>query len=83
MRMHALPKASIGAALAVALLVACSDGDSAATGPGPNPGQQVLEDQFGLGFGRLFRASANSDPAEPQPSDLQPLSLVTDPLPVP
>lgn len=50
----------------------------------PPPTQPTrLEDMFGANFGIAFRAVANSDPRDPQPGDLNPVSFTTDPIPVP
>ena len=79
--------ASIVAILAAGL-AGCGGGDSGDTAvvvppPAPPPAAMRLEDQFGANFGTAFRVAANSDPSNPQPTDLNPVSFVTDPIPVP
>jgi hypothetical protein len=67
-------------------LTACGGGGS---GYGGNPYQPPvvvkIEDQVGAGsgFGDLFRATANTDPREPNANSVPALSLITDPVPVP
>ncbi|RYG34173.1 MAG: hypothetical protein EON93_08505 [Burkholderiales bacterium] len=49
----------------------------------PVPGEGSLENMFGVGFGALFRAGANTDPAEPKDTDLIALTLTADAVAVP
>lgn len=49
----------------------------------PVPGQGTLENMFGVGFGALFRADANTDATEPKDSDLINLTLIEDAVAVP
>jgi len=64
---------------------ACGGGGNGYGGGYTPPVVVKLEDQVGgnSGFGALFRASANSDPAEPNANSVPPLSLTTDPVAVP
>lgn len=73
--------------LLAAGLTACGGGGggnevTVVTPPGP-PQAAPLEDQLGLGFGATYRTAANTDPRDPSPGDLAPVSFTTDPLPVP
>lgn len=76
-------RSKIGACIATAafLLGACGGGGGSYGGGGggvvvpPKP-----EDRFGAGFGAIFRAQANTDPAEPAANFIIPLDLTTDPL---
>lgn len=70
------------------VLAACGGGgDFKVTSPPvvviPVPGQGTLENMFGAGFGALFRAGANTDPAEPKDLDVIGLTLTEDAVPVP
>lgn len=49
----------------------------------PVPGAGTLENMFGAGFGALYRAGANTDPAEPKDTDLIALTLTADAVAVP
>lgn len=40
------------------------------------------EDRFGKGFGEKFRADPNSQPKPVEKSDMPPVSMTTDPLPI-
>ena len=71
---------------AVAGLGACGGGgddDVAVVTPPPTPPAARFEDQFGANFGIAFRASANSDPRDPAPGDIIPISFTTDPVNIP
>lgn len=51
--------------------------------PAPTPpptGGARFEDQFGTVFGTFFRAAAWSEPADPKPGDVVPVSLDRDPV---
>lgn len=41
-----------------------------------------VEDQFGKGFGKAFRADPNSEPANVSDNDVVPVSLDTEPVPI-
>ena len=78
---------SAAAAALLASLAACgggggSDGDTTVTPPAP-PTPVRLEDQFGAQFGATFRTAPNSDPRDPAPGDLIPISFTTDPVNLP
>lgn len=81
-------KLLIGASL-LALAGCGGGGDDSGGGLFPTPpvviipGQGTLENMFGTGFGALFRAEANSDPADPKDSDVIALTLLVDAVPVP
>lgn len=77
-----LKLALIGTA-SVFALSACDGGGSSYTPPPPPPGPTALEDNFGTAFGALFRAGANTDPADPTANSVIAVSLITDPVPVP
>jgi hypothetical protein len=69
-------------------LTACGGGGNGnGVGGILNPPVVVVsqEDQVGAGsgFGALFRASANSDPAEPNANSVPALDLTKDPVAVP
>jgi len=71
---------------AVAGLGACGGGgddDVAVVTPPPTPPAARFEDQFGANFGISFRAVANSDPRDPAPGDIIPISFTTDPVNIP
>jgi hypothetical protein len=68
-------------ALALATLAACSGSNDSPAQPPPTA--QALEDQFGAGFGRLFRVQPNTDAADPQAADIVAVSFTGDPVPVP
>ena len=79
----------IGACIALAAfaLGACGGGGGSYGGGGGGGGGGVAippkpEDRFGVGFGAIFRAQANTDPAEPAANFIIPLDLTTDPLPI-
>jgi hypothetical protein len=84
-------KLKIGACLGLAALaLAGCGGGGASYGPNPPPptggsncSASALENLFGCGFGALFRASANSDPAEPDPNGVFAVDLTKDPTSVP
>jgi len=46
----------------------------------PPPAGANFENQFGAGFGTFFRAAAWSEPGDPQPGDVIPVSLDRDPV---
>lgn len=46
----------------------------------PPPTGGAFENQFGAGFGKFFRAAAWSEPGDPQPGDVIPISLDRDPI---
>jgi hypothetical protein len=76
---------SAAAAALTASLAACgggggSDGGTTVTPPPAPPTPVRLEDQFGAQFGAMFRAAANTDPRDPAPGDLIPISFTTDPV---
>ena len=78
---------SAAAAALTASLAACgggggSDGGTTVTPPAP-PTAVKLEDQFGAQFGATFRMAANTDPRDPAPGDLIPISFTTDPVNIP
>ena len=75
-------KLSVLAGVSALALAAC-DSDDGNNGQSPPPGSTALEDNFGPGFGPLFRASANTDPAEPPGAAMVAVSATTDPVPVP
>jgi hypothetical protein len=84
-------KIGAGAGLAALVLGACGGGGGSYGGapPGGPPGgggscsSSALENLFGCGFGALFRASANSDPAEPDATGIIALDLTKDPTAAP
>lgn len=76
-------KLSILASASALVLGACGGGDSTVTTPPPSPGPSALEDNFGPAFAALFRANANTDPADPTATSVIAVSLTTDPVPVP
>ncbi len=39
-----------------------------------------VEDQFGKGFGKAFRADKNSEPANVSENDMKPVSLTEEPI---
>ena len=39
-----------------------------------------MDDQFGKGFGKAFRADPNSEPRTVDETDVKPLSLTTEPI---
>ena len=39
-----------------------------------------IDDQFGKGFGKAFRADPNSEPRKVEEIDLKPVSLTTEPI---
>ncbi|MDQ3080487.1 MAG: hypothetical protein M3R03_10890 [Pseudomonadota bacterium] len=39
-----------------------------------------VEDQFGKGFGKAFRADKNSEPASVSENDMRPVSLTEEPI---
>ena len=41
-----------------------------------------MEDEFGEGFGKAFRADPNSEPAPVKDGDVKPVSLTTEPVPI-
>ena len=82
MRMNANLKLSILAGASALALGACGGGDDNYTPPNP-PGPTALEDNFGPAFAALFRANANTDPADPAAASVIAVSLTTDPVPVP
>jgi hypothetical protein len=63
-------------------LASCSDGDDS-NPPVKPPGPAALEDNFGPGFGALFRANANTDPVDPTTTTAIAVSVTADPVPVP
>ncbi len=67
-------------AVAAGALAACG-GSGVQVAPPPQP-KPNLEDMFGTGFGIDFRANANSEPVVPMASDIIPLSLTTEPIPL-
>ena len=75
-----LRNAFIGLALALPL-AACSGGGGGGGGSN-NPPDVVTsqEDQFGLAFGRAFRAAANAEPRQVSDGDLVPVSFTTEPI---
>ena len=80
-------KLSLLTGAATLALTACGGGGNSNGGIGGilNPPVVVtLENQVGGdAFGTLFRANANSDPAEPTANSVPALSLTTDPVAVP
>lgn len=77
-------KASVGALLA-ATLAGCGGGgggDGGVVTPPPPPSAR-LEDGFGAGFATSYRASPNTDPRDPATSDINGVSVTTDPVAVP
>ncbi len=46
----------------------------------PPPTGGAFENQFGAGFGNFFRAAAWSEPGDPQPGDVIPISFDRDPV---
>ena len=64
-------------------LTACgkNDHDDLTMAESQSVGARV-EDQFGEGFGKAFRADPNSDPAEVNENDIVPVSLETEPVPI-
>ena len=65
-------------------VAACgSGGGGGGNGVNPPPPAVVGVARFGAGFARLFNAAANSDPGNPVASDVIPVSLTQDPLPIP
>ena len=62
-------------------LTACDGGSN--NSPPAAGGPTALEDNFGAAFGVLYRASANTDPADPGANSVIPVSFTTDPIPVP
>lgn len=59
-------------------LAACGGGHGMTTPPPPPPPK--LEDGFGGGFGNLFRAPANSEPAKPQSGDIKAVDPTSQPV---
>ncbi len=41
-----------------------------------------VEDKFGEGFGEAFRANPNSEPRSVVDSDVKPVSMTTEPVPI-
>lgn len=74
MSYHLGIKLAAGAALLA--LAACGNGD----GGGGDDGSDAIQDQFGPTFSAAFNANANAEPIDPQPGDLPPVSLTTDPI---
>lgn len=78
---------SAAVAALAAGLSACGGGGNddsvTVTPPPPPPPAAPLEDQFGAQFGAIFRTPANSDPTDPAPGDLIPISFTTDPVNIP
>lgn len=62
-------------------LTACGGGGSIGVTPPPSP-PPSLESKFGTGFATDFDAAANSQPAKPVASDIIPLSLTAQPIPL-
>jgi hypothetical protein len=61
-------------------LAGCGGGGKGVAPVQPQPPMAVrLEDQFGAGFGLSFRNDRNIEPGDPQPADLEPVSLTTEP----
>ena len=73
-------KLALFASMSALTLGACGGGNDGSPSPA---GPTALEDNFGTGFGALFRASANTDPADPTATSVIAVSLTTDPVPVP
>lgn len=86
--LKALTKAAIAVA-AAATLVSCGGGGGSDGGPGaggstpPPPPPVPFPGQLGIGFSITFGAAENAEPRDPQPSDVIPISLSTDPIEVP
>jgi hypothetical protein len=72
--------------LAGLALAACGGGGGGGgnSGPGPMPPTMAIrqEDNFGLGFGAIFRANPNSEPTRPAPTDIMAQDLSAEPRPV-
>lgn len=67
--------------VAGASLSACSqksDDDLLVLNATADPGR--VEDTFGDGFGEAFRANSNSEPRNVVDSDVEPVSLTTEPV---
>lgn len=76
--------AALSCASAIAL-AACDGGGSSlppppVSPPAPPPVPAAFEDQFGPGFGPLFRAFANTDPADPTADAIIAVDVTRDPL---
>jgi hypothetical protein len=92
MRTNLLPTAKrlgLAAALLMATtLGACFDSNDAGGDGGtvtlpPPQGAPKLEDQFGIGFGTIFRVSNTTEPGEPKPGDLIPICFTCEPVNIP
>lgn len=81
MRAIILRRGAIVAALAVAAsgLAACGGGGGGQTIITPPPPPK-LEDGFGSGFGALYRAAPNSEPAKPQAGDIKAVDPTATPV---
>ncbi len=69
------------ALVASALLSACGqkrDGDPLVLNAKTDAGQ--MEDKFGNGFGKAFRANPNAEPRTVSASDVKPVSLTAEPV---
>ena len=75
--------------VAATTLVSCGGGDGGGAGGGPGGGPFAppptlpVQSQLGIGFSMIFGATANSEPRDPQPGDVIPVSLSADPVDVP
>lgn len=70
--------------LAAVALTGCSGGaggDMTIIQPPPAPPR--IEDQFGAGFGAVFRQDRNGEPGDPAAGAIENLSLTADPREVP
>ena len=61
----------------------CGDSGGNSTTTTTTTPTPAFEDQFGAQFGNLYRASANTDPANVNDTDVVALSLTTEPVTVP
>ena len=73
---------------ASAVLASCSGGGGSDAGnpgggPPPPPPPVPFPGQLGIGFSMTFGAAANSEPRDPQPTDVIPISLTSEPIDVP
>ena len=68
------------AALALLALAGCGGGGGMMAAPSSPGGPPRIEDQFGARFGMTFRQDRNTaEPVDPQPGDVDPLNLTTEP----
>ncbi len=66
---------AVGAAVA-----SCGGGGGGGDDDPDDTTTTLQEDSFGLSFGAAFRADPNTEPSDPGPGDIIPVSLTSEPI---